>query len=118
MGNPQPEEEGLVYQNIGKYSDHLPQINCSVCQHTLPAMIQLAVVGIAITSSRLVLDDFDYYIRRKLILVLLVAEIIGNHLKAKTRLLTPGEMAMETSVFKTAITLTEVRVRKDPILPF
>jgi hypothetical protein len=118
LGNPQPEEEGLVCQNIGKYSNHLPQINCSVCQYTLPAMIQFAVVDIAITSSRLVLDDFDYYIRRKLILVLLVAEIIGNHLKAKPRQLTQGEMAMVTSVFKTAITLTEVRVRKDPILPF
>ncbi|WP_155266307.1 hypothetical protein [Snodgrassella communis] len=78
----------------------------------------MAVVDIAITCSRLVLDDFDYYIRRKLILVLLVAEIIGNHLKAKPRLLTPGEMAMVTTVFKTAITLTDVLVRKGPILPF
>ncbi|WP_239351415.1 hypothetical protein [Snodgrassella communis] len=85
-------------------------------------MIQLAVADIAITSSRLVLDDFGYYIGRKLMLVLLVAylssEMIGNHLKAKPRLLTVGEMAMVTSVFKTAITLTEVRVRKGPILPF
>ena len=55
-------------------------------------------------------------------LVLLVAylssEMIGNHLKAKPRLLTPGEMAMVTSVFKAAITLTDVRVRQGPILPF
>ncbi|PIT12384.1 hypothetical protein BGI32_10275 [Snodgrassella alvi] len=44
--------------------------------------------------------------------------MIGNHLKAKPRLLTLGEMAMVTSVFKAAITLTDVRVRKGPILPF
>ncbi|WP_239428284.1 hypothetical protein [Snodgrassella communis] len=44
--------------------------------------------------------------------------IVGNHLKAKPRLLTVGEMAMVTSVFKAAITLTEVRVRNGPILPF
>ncbi|PIT13062.1 hypothetical protein BGI33_00080 [Snodgrassella alvi] len=43
--------------------------------------------------------------------------MIGNHLKAKPRLLTLGEMAMVTSVFKAAITLTDVRVRKGPILP-
>jgi hypothetical protein len=81
-------------------------------------MIQLAVVDIAITSSRLVLMILTIIIRRKLILVLLVAGIIGNHLKAKLRLLTPGEMAMVSSVLKAAITLTNVRVRKGPILPF
>lgn len=55
-------------------------------------------------------------------LVLLVgylsSEMIGNRLKAKPRLLTVGEMAMVTSVFKAAITLTDVRVRQGPILPF
>ncbi|WP_144235965.1 hypothetical protein [Snodgrassella alvi] len=47
----------------------------------------------------------------------LSGEIIGNYRKAKPRLLTLGEMAMVTSVFKAAITLTEVRIRKGPILP-
>ncbi|PIT16559.1 hypothetical protein [Snodgrassella alvi] len=85
-------------------------------------MVQLAVADMAITSSRLVLDDFEYRIRRKLMTGLLVGylsgAIVGNHLKAKPRLLTLGEMAMVTSVFKAAITLTDVRVRKGPILPF
>jgi hypothetical protein len=47
----------------------------------------------------------------------LSSEIVENHLKAKPQLLTLGEMAMVTSVFKAAITLTEVRIRKGPILP-
>ncbi|WP_100138496.1 hypothetical protein [Snodgrassella alvi] len=84
-------------------------------------MVQLAVADMAISSSRLVLDDFEYRIRRKLMSVLFVGylsgEIVGNHLKAKPRLLTLGEMAMVTSVFRAGITLTDVRVRKGPILP-
>jgi hypothetical protein len=47
----------------------------------------------------------------------LSGEIVENHLKAKPQLLTLGEMAMVTSVFKAAIMLTEVRVRKGAILP-
>jgi hypothetical protein len=47
----------------------------------------------------------------------LSSEIVENHLKAKPQLLTLGEMAMVTSVFKAAIMLTEVQVHKGFILP-
>jgi hypothetical protein len=38
--------------------------------------------------------------------------------RGESRLLTPGEISMVTSLFKTAITLTSVRVYNDNFLPF
>ncbi|WP_143557134.1 hypothetical protein [Snodgrassella alvi] len=38
--------------------------------------------------------------------------------KGESRLLTPGEITMVTSLFKTAITVTSVRVYNDTCLPF
>lgn len=46
-----------------------------------------------------------------------VADMIDNHLKATPRLLTPGEIAMVTSIFKDSINIASVRVRRGPILP-
>ena len=46
-----------------------------------------------------------------------VADMIDNHLKATPRLLTPGEIAMVTSIFKDSINISSVRVRRGPILP-
>ena len=47
-----------------------------------------------------------------------VEDVIDNHLKAIPRLLTPGEIAMVTSIFKDSINLALVKVRNGPILPF
>lgn len=47
----------------------------------------------------------------------LLYETASNHIKSQSRLLTPGEMSMVTSVFKNAIVLSQVRVRKGTLLP-
>lgn len=47
----------------------------------------------------------------------LLYETASNHIKSKSRLLTPGEMNMVTSVFKNAIVLSQVRVRNGTLLP-
>lgn len=44
-------------------------------------------------------------------------ETASNHIKSQSRLLTPGEINMVTSVFKNAIVLSQVRVRKGTLLP-
>lgn len=47
----------------------------------------------------------------------LLYETASNHIKSQSRLLTPGEISMVTSVFKNAIVLSQVRVRKGTLLP-
>ncbi|MCX8748408.1 hypothetical protein J3U75_03285 [Snodgrassella sp. B3088] len=47
----------------------------------------------------------------------LLYETASNHIKSQSRLLTPGEMSMVTSVFKSAIVLSQVRVRDGILLP-
>lgn len=44
-------------------------------------------------------------------------ETASNHIKSQSRLLTPGEMNMVTSVFRNAIVLSQVRVRNGILLP-
>lgn len=48
----------------------------------------------------------------------LLYETASNHIKSKSRLLTPGEISMVTSVFKNAIVLSQVRVRNGTLLPY
>lgn len=52
------------------------------------------------------------------LIVDLLYETASNHIKSQSRLLTPGEMSMVTSVFKNAIVLSQVRVRKGTLLPY
>lgn len=48
----------------------------------------------------------------------LLYETASNHIKSQSRLLTPGEINMVTSVFKNAIVLSQVRVRNGTLLPY